>query len=166
MEPNIFYVAGDYDSAEDHARLAASLKELDKPTTTPAAIASSTSPPRPKSSSHHHPPRRSQQQKPDNAPRAGSASSSKSPSAAISKAAKDLNAILHKYFARRSGLPHRPLSRQGNRAEPDGHAFRQLDFRADLELQIHRSRADHRQRNRSAPTTAPAITTKAAPCAT
>ncbi len=30
MEPNIFYVSGAYDSAEDHARLAAKLKELDK----------------------------------------------------------------------------------------------------------------------------------------
>ena len=30
MEPNIFYVSGAYDSADDHARLAARLKELDK----------------------------------------------------------------------------------------------------------------------------------------
>ena len=30
MEPNIFYISGAYDSAEDHARLAARLKELDK----------------------------------------------------------------------------------------------------------------------------------------
>jgi glucose-6-phosphate 1-dehydrogenase len=30
MEPNIFYVPGGYDSAEDHARLAAKLAELDK----------------------------------------------------------------------------------------------------------------------------------------
>jgi glucose-6-phosphate 1-dehydrogenase len=29
MEPNIFYVAGEYDSPQDHARLAAKLKELD-----------------------------------------------------------------------------------------------------------------------------------------
>jgi glucose-6-phosphate 1-dehydrogenase len=30
MEPNIFYVAGNYDSADDHARLAARLAELDR----------------------------------------------------------------------------------------------------------------------------------------
>src|SRR5579863_4789423 len=30
MEPNIFYLAGGYDSADDHARLAAKLRELDK----------------------------------------------------------------------------------------------------------------------------------------
>src|ERR1700744_5908629 len=30
MEPNIYYLSGAYDSAEDHARLAAKLKDLDK----------------------------------------------------------------------------------------------------------------------------------------
>src|ERR1700722_18229705 len=30
LEQNIFYVAGGYDSPDDHARLAAKLKELDK----------------------------------------------------------------------------------------------------------------------------------------
>src|SRR5580693_2778227 len=30
MAPNIFYVAGAYDSADDHARLSVKLKELDK----------------------------------------------------------------------------------------------------------------------------------------
>ena len=49
-------------------------------------------------------------------------------------------------FRRGSGLPHRPLSRQGDGAEPDGAALRQRALRADLELQPYRPRPDHRRR--------------------
>ena len=40
-------------------------------------------------------------------------------------------------------LPHRPLPRQGDGAEPAGVSLRQRDVRADLEPQLRRSRADH-----------------------
>ena len=55
-------------------------------------------------------------------------------------------AALH-LLARGPGLPDRPLPRQGDGAEPDGDAVRQLDLRAALEPQVHRPRADHRQRD-------------------
>jgi len=51
--------------------------------------------------------------------------------------------VLH----RGPGLPHRSLPGQGDRAEPDGDALRQHDFRAHLEPQVHRSRADHGERD-------------------
>ncbi len=44
---------------------------------------------------------------------------------------------------RAAGLPHRPLPGQGDRAERAGAAVRQQHFRADLEPQLHRPRADH-----------------------
>ena len=65
-------------------------------------------------------------------------------------------------FRRAADLSHRSLSGQGNRAESAGVAVRQQHFRADLESQLHRSRADHRGRrsrrrqSRRATTMAPA----------
>ena len=44
------------------------------------------------------------------------------------------------------GLPHRPLPRQGDRAEHAGAAVRERHLRADLEPPVHRPRADHRRR--------------------
>ena len=41
------------------------------------------------------------------------------------------------------GVPHRPLPRQGDRAEHPGAAVRQPAVRADLERQLRRPRADH-----------------------
>ena len=48
------------------------------------------------------------------------------------------------------GLPHRPLPRQGDGAEPAGVPLRQLDLRAGVEPPSHRSRADHRGGDASA----------------
>ena len=50
-------------------------------------------------------------------------------------------------FVEEPGLPHRPLPRQGDGAEPAGAALRQLDLRADLEPHLGRPRADHRRRD-------------------
>ena len=44
------------------------------------------------------------------------------------------------------GVPHRPLPRQGDGAEPAGAALRQPAVRADLERQLRRPRADHHGR--------------------
>ena len=44
-------------------------------------------------------------------------------------------------------LPHRPLPRQGDGAEPAGAALRQRAVRAAVERRAHRPRADHRGRN-------------------
>ena len=41
------------------------------------------------------------------------------------------------------GVPHRPLPRQGDGAEPPGASLRQRDVRADLEPQPRRPRPDH-----------------------
>ena len=49
---------------------------------------------------------------------------------------------------RAADLPHRPLSRQGDGAEPDGAALRQRALRAAVELRPHRPRADHGGRDR------------------
>ena len=61
--------------------------------------------------------------------------------------AKHLNDVAPRVFRGKAGLPHRPLPRQGDRAEPDGDAVCQLHLRADLELQVHRPRADHGERD-------------------
>ena len=47
---------------------------------------------------------------------------------------------------RGADLSHRPLPRQGDRAEPAGLPLRQRDLRADVEPAVHRPRADHRRR--------------------
>ncbi len=46
-------------------------------------------------------------------------------------------------FQRSADLPDRPLPRQGNRAEPDGAALRQSDFRAAVAGAVYQERADH-----------------------
>src|SRR2546421_7186166 len=48
-----------------------------------------------------------------------------------------------KRFRRKAGLPHRSLPRQGHRAEPSRPALWQRHFRASLEPQLRRSRANH-----------------------
>ena len=50
-------------------------------------------------------------------------------------------------FPEQQHLPHRPLSRQGNGAEPDGAALRQRPVRAGVEQRAYRPRADHRRRD-------------------
>ena len=50
-------------------------------------------------------------------------------------------------FRRTPDLPHRPLPRQGDGAEPDGAALRQHALRAAVELGAYRPRADHRGRD-------------------
>ena len=49
---------------------------------------------------------------------------------------------------READLPHRSLPRQGDGAEHHGLPLRQRHLRADLEPPLHRSRADHRRRER------------------
>ena len=66
----------------------------------------------------------------------------------------------------RPDLPHRPLSRQGDGAEPDGAALCQHAVRAAVEFRPYRPRADHRGRDGRRWKTAPAITTRPARCAT
>ena len=51
------------------------------------------------------------------------------------------------HAARGPDLPHRPLPRQGHRAEHHGVPLRQRPVRADLESRPHRSCADHRCRD-------------------
>ena len=48
---------------------------------------------------------------------------------------------------RTADLPHRPLSRQRDGAEPDGAALRQCAVRARVEFRPHRPCADHRGRD-------------------
>ena len=57
--------------------------------------------------------------------------------------ARELNAILEAVFPPDVGVPHRPLSRQGDGPEHPGAAVRQRDVRADLEPRLRRPRADH-----------------------
>ena len=80
--------------------------------------------------------------------------------------ARELNQIVHQHFDEDAGLPHRSLSRQGDRAESDGVPVRQRDVRADLEPPLHRSRADHRRRDRRRRAARARITKAPARCAT
>ena len=73
----------------------------------------------------------------------------------------------HPEDARRApDLPHRPLPRQGDRAEPHGLPLRQQHLRADLEPQLHRPCADHRGGNARRRACAAATTRRRARCAT
>ena len=67
---------------------------------------------------------------------------------------------------RGADLPHRPLSRQGDGAEPAGAALRQLDLRAAVERRRDRPRADHGGRDGRRGRAAAATTTTPARCAT
>ncbi len=69
-------------------------------------------------------------------------------------------------FPRDADLPDRPLSRQGDGAEPDGGALRQHAVRAVVELALRRPHPDHRGRDGRASAAAAAITTSPARCAT
>ena len=62
------------------------------------------------------------------------------------ESARELNPTLDRGLPARVGVPHRPLPRQGDRAEHPGDAVRQHDVRADLERQLRRPRADHHGR--------------------
>jgi glucose-6-phosphate 1-dehydrogenase len=55
------------------------------------------------------------------------------------------NSILEPLWNHR--YPHRPLSRQRNRAEHHGAAVRELDLRAAVESPVHRSRPNHERRD-------------------
>ena len=62
--------------------------------------------------------------------------------------AQALNAAAAPALRRAADLPHRPLPRQGDGAEPAGVPLRQPAVRAAVEPQLHRPRADHRRRAR------------------
>ena len=62
------------------------------------------------------------------------------------ESARELNAHDRRGLPVGLGVPHRPLPRQGDGAEPAGAAVRQHDVRADLEQQLRRPRADHHGR--------------------
>ncbi len=57
--------------------------------------------------------------------------------------ARELNATARGALRRARDLPHRPLPRQGDRAEHAGAPLRERHLRADLEPPVHRPRADH-----------------------
>ena len=61
--------------------------------------------------------------------------------------ARALNASLHELLRRGAYLPHRPLPRQGGRAQHPRLPLRQRAVRADLEPRPHRPRADRRARD-------------------
>ena len=63
-------------------------------------------------------------------------------------------------------LPHRSLSGKRNRSKLHGRPVRQQHFRADLEPQVHRSRADHRQRSGRRRHQSSLLRRSRAPCAT
>ena len=62
--------------------------------------------------------------------------------------ARAINDAVGRGVHRAADLPHRPLSRQGDGAEPAGAALRQLDLRAAVERRRDRPRADHGRRDR------------------
>ena len=64
------------------------------------------------------------------------------------KSARALDEQILGVVEERPDLPHRPFPRQGDGAEHHGAAVRELHVRADLEPRPHRSRADHRRRDR------------------
>ena len=80
--------------------------------------------------------------------------------------AEALNGIIGARLRRAPGVPHRPLPRQGDGAEPPGPALRQRHLRAGLEPALRRPRADHRRRDARASSTAAPTTRRPAPCAT
>ena len=80
--------------------------------------------------------------------------------------ARAINDEVGAVFAREPDLPHRPLPRQGERAEPAGDALRQHLPRAAVERQPRRPRADHRRRVARRRQPRAATTTTPARCAT
>jgi glucose-6-phosphate 1-dehydrogenase len=64
--------------------------------------------------------------------------------------ARALNDQIGQHLRRAPDLPDRPLSRQGDGAEPDGAALRQRAVRAALERRPHRPCPDHCRRDRRA----------------
>ena len=95
-------------------------------------------------------------------PGPSAASSSRSPSARDRASARSLNATLQDCFAEDGHLPHRPLPRQGDGAEPPVLPLRQLDLRAAVEPQPYRVRRDRRARDRAASARGAATTTRRA----
>ena len=71
------------------------------------------------------------------------ASSSRSRSARTAHSADGDQRRARRGLHRAEHLPHRPLSRQGDGAEPDGAALRQRAVRAAVEHRAYRPRADH-----------------------
>ena len=57
--------------------------------------------------------------------------------------AQAINDVGRQAFQGSADLPHRPLPRQGNGAEPDGAALRQRDLRAAVAGAVYQERADH-----------------------
>ena len=62
--------------------------------------------------------------------------------------ARAINEQLRKVLRRAPDLPHRSLSREGDRPEHHGVPLRQRDLRAGVESPLRRPRADHRRRDR------------------
>ena len=62
------------------------------------------------------------------------------------ESAESLNSVVNSVFPESVGVPHRPLPRQGDRAEHPGAAVRQRVVRPDLERPLRRPRPDHHGR--------------------
>ncbi len=63
------------------------------------------------------------------------------------ESARALNSDARGAFRRDPDLPHRPLSRQGDGAEPDGAPLRQRPLRAAVEQPVRGPHPDHRRRD-------------------
>ena len=169
LEPRIYYTQADYGSAEDHARVGATLERAGREVRQRAATGCSTSRRRRRRSSRSSQrlgERELAEQRQNDDPATWQRIIIEKPFGRDLASAQGAERAAAQVLRRRAGLPHRPLPRQGDGAEPDGDALRQRDLRADLELQVHRPRADHgggdaRRRRRAA-----ATTTRAAHCAT
>ncbi len=90
----------------------------------------------------------------------------KSRSVTISRPAQEINTVGRQAFQGSADLSDRPLSRQGNGAEPDGAALRQSDLRAAVAGAVHQARADHGRGNGRRGQPRAASTTRPARCAT
>ena len=159
----LFYVSGDAAKPGGLDGVKAWLEKAEGGQRRPAAVLPGR---RAEPLRRHRPPARRRRPEPPAGREAGRASSSKSRSAATWPRPATSTASCSSIFARGADLPHRPLSRQGDGAKHPRVPLRQHAVRAGLELQLHRPRADHRQRERSSWRAAATTTTSPACSAT